>query len=146
MARTSATNEPHEEQRRPGEGAREADLTAATMPSTGRDRLIEKIRAYVRKYPQQALALKRECVRAIDEERPPSEERYLRVTEAARRAGLCHSNLLRLLNEGVLGERNREGQARYSEAEIDRYVASERKPGPKPRKKMKCPLEKPSRR
>jgi hypothetical protein len=139
MARTKATTN----QQRPESGAardtEQPSLATGSMPPLESARIIERIRAYVRKHPEQAIALKRACEQAIEEERPPSEERSLRVTQAARRAGLTHGNLLRLLDAGRLGERNSEGQARYSEAEIDRYVASDRKRGPKPKNRPERP-------
>jgi len=69
----------------------------------------------------------------VEELRPPSTERILNTREASERIGISHVQLLRLLEAGRLGERDVEGNPRFSEQECNAYREG-RRPRGRPRK------------
>lgn len=70
-----------------------------------------------------------ELVQLVERHRPASTERTLNARQAGRRIGISHVQVLRLLEDGRLGERDAEGSPRFSEQECDVYRESERKRG-----------------
>lgn len=105
--------------------------------------LLLPISAYADEHPERAAALASQLhelasqlMKLANAIRPPTEERILTLPQAAERTGLSESLLSRLCRRGKLGEMmeispNVRPKPRFSEVELDAYMASERKPGPK---------------
>ena len=132
MERTTATNNQPASEGRGPQQAEAVDLATGEMPALERARIIQRIRAHVREHPEEALNLQRECHQAIEQERPPSEERTLSYRAAARRIGVTCGRVAGLCREGRLGGIVG-GTYRFSEKECDEYRQNRRKPG-RPRK------------
>jgi len=60
----------------------------------------------------------------------------LTAPEAARRYRLSHGYVVSLVSRKVIVGRKAEGTWLIDEASLKRYLSQERKPGPKPRKKL----------
>lgn len=69
----------------------------------------------------------------VEQHRPASTERTLNAHQAAKRIGISHVQVIRLIDKGRFGERDAEGKPVVSEQECDAYRKLVRKKGRPPK-------------
>lgn len=129
---SGASNE--SETARVAEPTEPASLPAGTIdPNIEEQQILAQLEALTKRHPERMPQFLDEIRRVIEGSRPPSTQRTLNSTQAAKRAGCTDTHLIRNLDRGRLGERDAEGRPRFSEAECDAFRREVRKPG-RPRK------------
>jgi predicted DNA-binding transcriptional regulator AlpA len=158
VEKVSFVREPEQKQQTPGIEDSGADLSRATIqpPVPTQEELREAFIRFTKAHPEKGAGLAKEFVELAESELPPeqgrvqpilgkktearqpqNEERILDLQQAAARTGLSQTQLSRLCRRGALGEKittnpNARPKPRFSEAELDAYMAQDRRPGPEP--------------